>query len=200
MNLSTIAIIFALFFCSAWAGICMSSGPKKAQSGTTPSHRWSTASNPGLTPQRITAPSPGSARISEEQINDAVAYFHQTNPDFNRMDSSSNNTPPHRWSTALNAGSARISEEQINDAIAYVHGTNGTNFNKHRVEDNFSPQVQKVGQQKGGNCADDEQYWDGGCHTKCNSVKKCRVGVCLCPIELLDILGRDGAGICLKHC
>uniref|UniRef100_A0A914HJ00 Uncharacterized protein n=1 Tax=Globodera rostochiensis TaxID=31243 RepID=A0A914HJ00_GLORO len=61
-------------------------------------------------------------------------------------------------------------------------------------------QVQKVGQQKGGNCADVEQYWDGGCHTKCNSVKKCRVGVCLFPVELLGILGRDDAGICLKLC
>uniref|UniRef100_A0A183CNU2 Cytochrome cd1 nitrite reductase n=1 Tax=Globodera pallida TaxID=36090 RepID=A0A183CNU2_GLOPA len=64
----------------------------------------------------------------------AIAYVHQTNPDFNRLDSKSqsSNTPPHRWINASSPGSGRFDEEKINDAIAYVHQTNTPNFNMPR--------------------------------------------------------------------
>uniref|UniRef100_A0A183BP39 Defensin-like protein n=1 Tax=Globodera pallida TaxID=36090 RepID=A0A183BP39_GLOPA len=192
MNFTTIAIItFALFFCAASAGLCTSS-PKTAQSDNTPPHRWSTAQSPGLTPQWITASSPSSGRYSEEKIKDAIAYVHQTNPDFNRLDSTPLKTTSNDCSQGVPCRGHCYKECSHNDEC--IVGNLGLCSILNPLLCNLSvclvqlPEIFR------------EQYWDGGCHTKCNSVKTCGVGVCLCPLELLDILGRDAAGICLKLC
>uniref|UniRef100_A0A914HKY5 Uncharacterized protein n=1 Tax=Globodera rostochiensis TaxID=31243 RepID=A0A914HKY5_GLORO len=112
MNLPTIGIIFALFFCSAWAGICMSGTRISAQSNSSPPHR----------------PKFNSARFNEEKIKDVIAHC-KNGTDFNRK-----NANPRRTVSANSATTTNLLWDSAGGSIS----GGGRNKNRGNNKDVFA--------------------------------------------------------------
>ncbi|KAI3421864.1 hypothetical protein GPALN_012407 [Globodera pallida] len=132
MNLPTIGIIFALFFCSAWAGPPSWLRLKIAPTSNTPSPQIN-ASDPGSKSFSTRIMEDGNfSALSKMAPSSSSSSSSSNTPSPQWFKASNSNTPSPQWFKASDPGSKSFTESQIEDAIEYCHLTN---FDPHRPKD-----------------------------------------------------------------